>query len=176
MSITDHLKALDRRQQQSPRLAFLVAVIKKFSDDHAGHLAALIAYYGFVSLFPLLLVLVTVLGFVLQGDPHQQQRVLNGALGQFPLLRDQLKLHSLSGSGVGLAIGALGSLMAGMGITGATQNAFNTIWSVPHKHRPDFIHARLRGLGMLAILGSLFIVSTTAAGFVGSASHAALDV
>ncbi len=55
-----------------------------------------------------------------------------------------------------------------MGITGATQNAFNRIWSVPFKHRPNFLHARLRGLGMLAILGTLFIVSTTAAGFVGS--------
>lgn len=39
---------------------------KKFSDDQAGSLAALIAYYGFVSIFPLLLVLVTVLGIVLE--------------------------------------------------------------------------------------------------------------
>ena len=155
MSITDRLHELDRRQQQSPRLGFLAAVIKKFGDDQAGQLAALIAYYGFVSLFPLLLVLVTVLGFVLQGDPGEQHRILNGALGQFPLIRDQLKLQSLTGSGVGLAIGVVGSLLAGMGITGATQNAFNRIWNVPFKHRPNFLHARLRGLGMLAILGTL---------------------
>jgi YihY family inner membrane protein len=148
-------------------------VIKKFGDDQAGQLAALIAYYGFVSLFPLLLVLVTILGFVLQGDPGDQKRILDGALGQFPLISDQLKLHSLTGSGPGLAIGVIGSLLAGMGITGATQNAFNRIWSVPYKQRPNFLYARLRGLGMLAILGSLSIVSTTAAGFVGSASHAA---
>jgi len=173
MTLTSRLQALDRRQQQSPRVGFLAAVVKKFTDDQAGHLAALIAYYGFVSLFPLLLVLVTVLGFVLQGDPDEQQRILNGALGQFPIIRDQLKLHSLSGSGVALAVGVVGSLLAGMGITGATQNAFNRIWSVPFKHRPNFIFARLRGLGMLAILGTLSIVSTTAAGFVGSSSHAA---
>ena len=60
-----------------------------------------------------------------------------------------------------------------MGITGATQNAFNRVWSVPFKRRPNFLTARLRGLGMLAILGTLSIVSTTAAGFVGSRSHAA---
>jgi membrane protein len=173
MSLTDHLRTLDRRQQQSRRLSFLAAVIKKFGDDQAGQLAALIAYYGFVSLFPLLLVLVTVLGFVLQGDPGDQKRILDGALGQFPLISDQLKLHSLTGSGVGLAIGVVGSLLAGMGITGATQNAFNRLWSVPFKHRPDFLHSRLRGLGMLAILGTLSIVSTTAAGFVGTSSHAA---
>jgi membrane protein len=173
MTLTDRLHVLDRRQQQSPRLGFLAAVVKKFADDQAGQLAALIAYYGFVSLFPLLLVLVTVLGFVLQGDPGEQQRILNGALGQFPLVSDQLKLHSLTGSDVALAIGVVGSLIAGMGITGATQNAFNRVWSVPFKDRPNFLFAHLRGLGMLAILGTLFIVSTTVAGFVGSSSHAA---
>ncbi|MGD1058384.1 MAG: YihY/virulence factor BrkB family protein [Solirubrobacteraceae bacterium] len=176
MTLIDRLHDLDRRQQQSPRIGFLAAVIKKWGDDQAGQLAALVAYYGFVSLFPLLLVLVTVLGFVLQGDPSEQHRIVNGALGQFPIIRDQLKLESLTGSSVGLVIGVVGSLLAGMGITGATQNAFNRIWSVPFKHRPNFLHSRLRGLGMLAILGTLSIVSTTAAGFVGSSSHAALDV
>jgi len=176
MSINERLHALDRRQQQRPRISFLAAVIKKFGDDQAGQLAALIAYYGFVSLFPLLLVLVTILGFVLQGDPGEQKRILDGALGQFPIVSDQLKLHSLTGSGIGLTIGVLGSLLAGMGITGATQNAFNRIWSVPFKDRPNFVSAHLRGLGMLVILGTLSIVSTTAAGFVGSSSHAAPDV
>ena len=176
MSINERLHALDRRQQQSPRISFLAAVIKKFGDDQAGQLAALIAYYGFVSLFPLLLVLVTILGFVLQGDPGEQKQILDGALGQFPIVSDQLKLHSLTGSGIGLTIGVLGSLLAGMGITGATQNAFNRIWSVPFKDRPNFISAHLRGIGMLVVLGTLSIVSTTAAGFVGSSSHAAPDV
>jgi membrane protein len=167
---------IDRRQQKSPKVSFLAAVLKKFGDDQAGQLAALIAYYGFVSLFPLLLVLVTILGFVLQGDPGEQHKILNGALGQFPIVSDELKLRSLTGSGPALAIGVIGSLLAGMGITGATQNAFNRIWDVPFKDRPNFLHARLRGLGMLAILGTLSIVSTTAAGYVGSASHGAVAV
>ena len=54
-------------------MRFVAAVIKKFSDDQAGQLAALISYYGFVSLFPLLLVFVTILGFVLQGDPDRAE-------------------------------------------------------------------------------------------------------
>lgn len=173
MSLGHTLRALDERQQRSPRLGFLAAVVKKFGDDQAGQLAALIAYYGFVSLFPLLLVLVTILGFVLQGDPAEQRRILDGALGQFPIVSDQLKLHSLTGSGAGLAIGVAGSLLSGMGITGATQNAFNRIWDVPFKHRPSFISTRLRGLGMLAILGTLSVVSTVVAGFVGTSSHSA---
>jgi YihY family inner membrane protein len=176
MSLTDRLHALDRRQQRSPRLGFVVAVAKKFNDDQAGQLAALISYYAFVSLFPLLLVFVTILGFVLQGNPGEQHKILDGTLGQVPIIRDQLKLHSLTGSTVALVIGIVLSLLAGMGITNATQNALNRIWAVPFKHRPDFLHSRLRSLGMLAVLGTLSIVSAVVGGFVGSSSHPALTV
>jgi len=168
MSITDRLHALDRHQQASPRLSFAAAVIKKFGDDQAGQLAALIAYYGFFSLFPLLLVFVTVLGFVLQGDASAQSSVLHSTLSQFPIIGDQLQKNvgSLKGSGLSLAIGLAGSLFAGLGITGATQNAFNQVWYVAHRDRPNFLKARLRGLGLLFVLGVLAIVSTVAAGFV----------
>ena len=176
MSFWDALHAFDRFQQRRRRLNFLVAVVKKFSDDQAGQLAALISYYAFVSLFPLLLVFVTVLGFILQNDPAERERILSGALGQIPLIRDQLKLHSLKGSPTALAIGIVGSLLAGMGITSAAQTAFNRIWHVPIKHRPNFIFSRLRGLAVLAILGTMVIVSTVAAGFVGATSHGALAV
>jgi membrane protein len=171
MSLGDRLADLDRFQQRKRGLRFVAAVIKKFADDQGGQLAALISYYGFVSIFPLLLVLVTVLGFVLHGNPSEQQRILNGTLGQFPILRDQLQLHSLKGSATALAVGIVISLLAGMGITNATQNAFNRVWAVPFKHRPNFIYARLRGLGTLAILGTMSILATVAAGFVGAGGH-----
>jgi membrane protein len=173
MSVTDTLHALDRRQQQTRGVRFVAALLKKYGDDQGGQLAALIAYYAFVSLFPLLLVLVTVLGFVLQGNPSERQKILDGTLGQFPIISDYLKLHSLNGSPTALAIGIVGSLLAGMGFTGAAQTAFNRIWHVPFKHRPNWIFSRLRGLGMLALLGTMAVVSTVAAGYVGSASHGA---
>jgi membrane protein len=173
MSITDTLHAIDRRQQHTPGLRFVAAVYKKFSDDQAGQLAALIAYYAFVSIFPLLLVFVTILGFVLQGHPADQQKIVHGTLGQFPVLSDSLKLEALKGSGIALAIGVVGTLLAGMGVTSAAQNAFNGIWHVPYKSRPNFIFSRVRSLGMLAILGTLTVISTAAAGFVGSSSHGA---
>jgi YihY family inner membrane protein len=168
MSLTDRLRALDRIQQGHPRLSFPAAVIKKFGDDQAGQLAALIAYYGFVSLFPLLLVLVTVLGFVLEGDPKDQASVLHSALGQFPIIGDQLQsnIHSLKGSVGALAIGVAGLLFGGLGIVGVTQNAFQHVWHVPRKRRPNFLAWRLRGLGLLAVLGVLLVVSTVAAGYV----------
>jgi YihY family inner membrane protein len=176
MSLGNTLQRLDRRQQQSRRLSFLAAVVKKFSDDQAGQLAALIAYYAFVSLFPLLLVFVTILGFVLEGNPTLKEEILEGTLGQFPIISDQLKLHSLGGSTAALVIGLVVSLLAGLGIMSAAQNAFNRIWGVPFKSRPNFVAVRLRGLAMLALLGALAIVSAVAGGFVGSSSHGASTV
>jgi len=173
MSLSDKLNALDRRQQRTPGVRFLAAVYKKFTDDQAGQLAALISYYAFVSIFPLLLVFVTVLGFVLEGHPEDREKIVHGTLGQFPILSNHLTLNTLDGSGLALAIGIIGALLAGMGVTAAAQNAFNRIWHVPFKDRPNFLVSRLRSLAVLAILGTLTIVSTAAAGFVGTSSHAA---
>jgi len=176
VSLGDRLHALDRRQQQTRGVRFVAAVVKKFSDDQGSQIAALIAYYAFVSLFPLLLVFVTILGFVLQGDTAEQHKILNGTLGQFPIVASTLKPTSLKGSPTALAVGIVGALLAGMGITSATQSALDRIWAVPFKHRPNFISSRLRSLEMLAILGLLAIVSTAVGGFVGTGSHAALAV
>jgi YihY family inner membrane protein len=170
------LRALDRFQQRHRRLSFGVAVYKKFSDDSAGSLAALMSYYAFVSLFPLLLVFVTILGFVVHNDPSEQHKILQGTLGQFPVISDQLRLHALSGSALGLIVGVLGSLWAGLGVTAAAQNAFNQIWDVPLRSRPNFLKSRWRSLRLLAALGVLSIISTVAAGFVGTGSHGALTV
>src|SRR5215469_7034800 len=85
------MRTLDRVQQRHGWLAFLVAVWKKFSDDQAGNLAALVAYYGFASLFPLLLVFVTVLDIVLRNDPKLREQVVSSTFGQFPVIGPQLE-------------------------------------------------------------------------------------
>ncbi len=176
MTFNERLQAVDSFQQRHRGLSFLAAVVKKFGDDGAGRLAALIAYYGFFALFPLLLVFVTVLGFVLEGDRSAQESVLHSTLSQFPIIGQQLQqnVHSLTGSGVGLAIGVVGSLLAGLGITGAARTAFDEVWHVPRKRRPNFLAWRLRGLGLLVVLGTLTIVSTVVAGYVTAAAPSAL--
>src|ERR1700733_9843767 len=102
MSLGERLQAIDRRQQRTSGVRFVAAVYKKFSDDQAGQLAALISYYAFVSIFPLLLVFVTILGFVLEGHPDDREKIVHGTLGQFPILSERLTLHSLNGSGLAL--------------------------------------------------------------------------
>jgi YihY family inner membrane protein len=162
------LRAFDRYQQRNRRLGFVVAVIKRFDEDQASQMGALIAYYGFFSLFPLLLVFVTALGFVLEGNTGAQESVLHSTLSQFPIIGTQLQsnVHSLKGSVPVLAIGLIGAMLAGLGITGATQSAFNKVWQIPRKRQLGFLAWRIRGVGMLVVFGLLTIVSTTAAGYV----------
>jgi membrane protein len=160
------IRKFDAYQQRTKGLAIPVAVFKKFGNDQAGNLAALIAYYAFFSLFPLLLVFATILGFVLHGNPSAQQSVVHSALGQLPLIGNSITAHSLSGSVVALIVGLATSLLAGLGVTNAAQNALDTVWAIPFKHRANFLKSRLRGLGLLVSLGVLFIVSTGASGLV----------
>ncbi|HEY8303455.1 MAG TPA: YihY/virulence factor BrkB family protein [Solirubrobacteraceae bacterium] len=162
------LRAFDGYQQRNRRLAFVVAVIKRFDDDQASQMGALIAYYGFFSLFPLLLVFVTVLGFVLEGNKSTRESVLHSTLSQFPIIGGELQsnVHSLTGSVPVLVIGLLGATLAGLGVTGATQSAFNRVWQIPRKRQLGFLAWRLRGVGLLTVFGALLIVSTVAAGYV----------
>ena len=109
------------------------AVVRKFGDDQAASKAALMAYYALFALFPLLLLLTTVLGFVLPGNPGLHARLIDSALGNFPVIGDQLRstVHPLQGNTVALAIGIAGTLYGGFGIGTAAQNAMNAVWNVP---------------------------------------------
>jgi len=166
--LRDGLSAVDRYQQRKSLLGFVVAVFKRFDDDQCSQMGALIAYYGFFSLFPLLLVFVTVLGFVLEGSPSTQESVLHSTLSQFPIIGTQLQnnVHSLKGNVPALVIGLVGATLAGLGITGAAQSALNNVWHIPRKRQLGFLAWRVRGVGLLVVFGLLTIVSTVAAGYV----------
>jgi membrane protein len=165
------VESIDTYQRDHRWLGFPLAVAYKFGDDQGPYLTALITYYGFLSLFPLLLLLVTVLGFVLQGDPDLQARLVNSTLAELPIIGSQLRenVHALKGSGVGLAVGILGTLYGCLGAAGATQNAFNRAWAVPRDERPNPIALRLRSLLLLLVLGAGVLVTTTLAGLTTGA-------
>ena len=166
------VERLDRFQQQHPRVGFPLAIVYKFLDDRGGYLAALITYYGFLSLFPLLLILNTVLNFALANNPELQKQVLDSALGQFPVVGAQLaKPEAISGSGVALAVGILGTLYGGLGVAQAAQHAMNTIWRVPRNLRPNPIKGRLRSLLLLVVVG-LALAGTTVLSALGSSARA----
>jgi membrane protein len=166
MDVKRSVASFDRFQQRRKWLAIPMAVVRKFGNDQGGNLAALVAYYAFFSLFPLLLVFTTLLGFVLAGHPGVRQSVEDSVLKQFPVIGEKIGLHSLSGSVVALVIGLATALWAGLGVTQAAQNALDHIWAIPFKQRPSFVKARLRGLGLLAVIGFMFLLSTIVSGAV----------
>ena len=164
MSLTTRL---DAYQRAHPAAGYPIAVLYKYFDDAGGHLAALITYYGFVSLFPLLLLTSTILGLVLSGDPHAQQVLLDSALSQFPVIGEQLQQPGRLGGGLaGLLIGGLGALYGALGVSVAVQAAMNTIWSVPRNDRPNPVASRLRGLLLLGTAG-LAVIGTTVLSALG---------
>lgn len=160
------LRAFDAFQQRHVALALPLAVVKKYGDDRGGNLAALIAYRAFFSLFPLLLLMTTVLGYLLADDPELRRSVVDSTLSQFPVIGEQLKVSSLQGSGVALAVGIAGTLWAGFGVVLASEEAMDKAWEVPDAGRPGFLASRLRALGLLALLGAAMIASTVASGAV----------
>lgn len=158
---------LDGLQRRHPAAGFPIAVLYKYFDDFGGYLAALIAYYGFLALFPLLLLGSTILGIVLSGNPAAQQSVLHSALSQFPVIGQQLRQPERIGGGlVGLLVGGLGALYGGLGVTMAAQNAMNTAWRVPRNSRPNPIKGRIRGVLLLATVG-LAVLGTSVLSALG---------
>ena len=170
MDILRPIKIYDRFQQQHKPLAIPMAVVRKFGHDQAGNLAALIAYYAFASIFPLLLVLVTVLGIVLAHDPALQDRVVHSALGQFPVIGQQLHIKSMSETGPALIIGLVLTFLGARGVAGAAQNAMNTVWGVPMSRRPGFPWSVLQQIGLILVVGIGMIVTTLLSGLPGHVS------
>ena len=162
---------LDDWQGRVPATAFSVAVARKFVDDRGANLAVQIAYWGFFSVFSLLLAFVAILGFVFQGDPAFQKEVRDSALGQMPVIGPQLarNVGSLAGSGVALAFGVVAALWSGLGATLAIGDAQDRLWAVPRLRRNGFVASRTRGLLLLLLAGSVVVASTVLTGFAASA-------
>jgi membrane protein len=162
------LHRFDAFQQRHRVLAVPVAIWRKLSDRKVGNLAALLTFYAFISLFPLLLVMTTVLGIVLRNDPDLQQRLLNSALVDFPVIGDEIKnnIHGLGRGGLGLAVGIVVTVLGACGFARATQEVANSIWDVPQEHRPGFVPSWLRTFGLIAVMG-LGVLSTTILSGIG---------
>ena len=156
------LARVDDVVRRHAALAVPVAVFKKFGDDRGGQWAALVAYYGFFSLFPLLLAFTMILGLVVQGNEELQDRILDSALSQFPIIGEQIRIKTgaLQGSAVALVVGVVTAVWAGMGVVLTLEDAMDDLWDVPRRDRPDFVKRRVRALLGLVVLGVAAIVSS----------------
>jgi YihY family inner membrane protein len=165
------LSAADELQQRQAWLAFPVAVWKKFGDDQAGNLAALIAYSALVAIFPLLLVLVTVLDTVLKDHPGLKQTVLN-AVDKYPAIGLlDTSIGRLNQTGIALAVGLIGTFIGTLGVANSLQNALNSVWEIPFARRPGFPWSWLRSITLIVVVGTGFIATTILSGLAAGAGR-----
>lgn len=154
---------LDRFQRRHTWLGLPLAVVYKLFDDRGPYLAALITYYAFLSLFPLLLLFFSVAGFVLQGNAELLKDVEQTARNKLPGIGPHLHIETFHGSGLGLAIGILGTLYGALGAMQAAQASFNQIYAVPRNKQPNPLKSRVRSFGLVGLLGSGVVLSTAIA-------------
>jgi YihY family inner membrane protein len=143
---------LDRYQQQRFLPGFIYAVVKKFGDDEGGRHAALMAYYGFLSIFPVLLIIVATLSRLLVNDPELRQQLVNAIVP--PQFRDVVYqgLASLPTSGLAFVIGAVSLFGAGLRIVTTAFDTVNHVAGVPFRNRITGISKWVRTLAMLIVL------------------------
>ncbi|MDQ1401218.1 MAG: hypothetical protein QOK20_3150 [Acidimicrobiaceae bacterium] len=161
------IRGIDGWQQRTRGVNVVFAVIKKFGDDRGSSLAAMLAFYGLLALFPLLLVLTTILGFI--GNQRLESGVVGSTLSQFPVYGQQIGhnvSHPLQGSTIGLTVGLLGLLYGSLGVAQAGQHAMAQIWNVPGVVRPGFVPRLVRSLLLFGAMGAGMAASAVVSGVI----------
>jgi YihY family inner membrane protein len=146
---------LDERQQRIPALALPIGIIRKFADDRTSAWGALMTFYAFLALFPLLVIGLTVLGRVAADDPDLQRRLLDGVLGQIPVVGGMIEddVSALQAGGLGLAVGLVGLVWGATGIYNSGQLAMSQVWNVEGLERPGLVQRLVRSLVLFVVLG-----------------------
>lgn len=167
------IQRLDKFQSRHRLTAVTFAVIKKYGEDEAGRQAALLTYYAFLSLFPLLLVLTTLTEFISSSHSNLQATIIQGTTNYFPVLGAQLAnhVHTLQKSGLALAIGIIFTIYGAHGVADVFQSSIQRIWRVPKSQRPGFPKSTLNSLYIILIAGIGFVVASLSIGWVGTAGH-----
>ena len=169
------LADLDHWQRRHRAAALAYAVVKKFGDDNANQYVVALGWYGFVAIYPLLLVVITIFGFI--GAASLGHSVVS-TLHQFPVVGTQFNpasSKSLQGSGLGLVIGLLGLLYGAQGVTQTVEQAMAGIWHVPQFERPGFVPRLARSLIALFTIGGAFVINAAVATIVTN-SHVSLAI
>jgi len=132
----------------------LVDTLDGWRRHISGRNASVLAFFGFLSIFPLMLAATTILGFVLEGNEELQQELIDGALADIPVLGEQLQNDptSLTGNWWALIIGLGGALWSSTKAFVGLQGALDDVWEV-HVDQRDAM-PKQRGK---ALLGLLFI-------------------
>jgi len=142
----------DALQRRHRGLGFPYAVIRKYSDDDGARLAALITYYGFLSLFPLLILAAVTVSAVLRDDAERRSQLIDAIVpAQF---QDTVNnaLAALPSNGIALTVGLFGLIFSSLGLVTSTYHTLNHIAAVPHRARLEGLPRYLRTVLLLVLL------------------------
>jgi len=149
---------IDAAQRKYPALGVPLAVIYKYFDDQGNYLAAVLTYYAFLAIFPLMLLATSILGFILNGYPQLERAALDSALAQFPIIGTELgRPGGLQGSVGAIVFGFLGALYGALGLGLGLQNVQATAWAVPRNSRPHPVLTRVTSVFLLATAGVMIL-------------------
>lgn len=146
------IDSVDSFQQKHKALAFPYALVKKYGDDEGGYQGALITYYGFLALFPLLIVATSVVGLIAKHDTHLRTKLLADINSYFPIVGSQLQssVHSSSRTGLALVFGLIITFFGARGVADAIRHALDHVWEVPKAKRAGFPKGPLKSLALIA--------------------------
>jgi uncharacterized BrkB/YihY/UPF0761 family membrane protein len=162
--------SLDQWQRRIGWLGVPYGVVRKFSDDNANLLTVSLAWYGFTAIFPLLLFVVTLFGFI--GQKSIGSSIIS-TLHQFPVIGSSFNPASKSAlpdSPVGLVIGLIGLVYGAQGVTQTAQQAMATVWNIPQVQRTGFLPRLGRSLAALLTIGISFVLNAFVTGYVTGAA------
>jgi YihY family inner membrane protein len=161
------IDSFDRYQRRHKGAGLPFAVFKKYSDDQTGRWAAQFTYYGFLALFPLLLVLTTALKLLIRNNPQLRNQVIHGAITYFPVVGHDLQqdIHGISKTGVTLVIGLALTLFGARGVADTLRTSLDHIWQVPRGKRSGFPGSIFRSLGIIVIGGIGLLIAPLAADY-----------
>ena len=166
MSPLAAIDAVDRWQRRHPAVAFPFGVVKRYGEDHGGWLGAIVTYYGFFALAPLLAVVMTVVAVVFADEPSRRQQILETIGEALPFVGPdvQERLAPIVGNPLTVVAGVLLALWGGINAIRVSQDTMNRMWGVPRYQRPGFARALARGIAVLGLLGVGLVLTTTVAG------------
>jgi uncharacterized BrkB/YihY/UPF0761 family membrane protein len=158
--------AVDKWQRSSRLIGPVYGVIKKSGDDRTNQFVVALGWYGFVAIYPLLLVVITIFGFI--GAANLGHGLVS-TLHQFPVVGSEFNPEhgssSLHGSVFGLAVGLVGLVYGAQGVTQTAQQAMAQVWNVPQLELPGFLPRLVRSLLGLATIGGAFVINAGVASF-----------
>lgn len=155
---------LRRVREAQPWADHLWRAFARYFNDSSDRLAASITYYGYLSLFPLLLLVASVAGLVLRGSPEKQQRLLENVAAYVPgdLVGQLVKILTTHAGTTGV-LGLIGLALAGLGWLDALRESIRSVWhqapvsgSILRKKAKDLVI--LAGLG-LTVAASIAITT-----------------